>query len=68
MFGRHKKNADGGAVPIAVDATLEGDIHRVEQSVAEYLGAPTGDPVNCSWWRWKDSMLRRTRATHTESR
>ena len=43
MFGRHKKNADGGAEPISVDATLEGDIDRIEQSVADYLDAPTDE-------------------------
>jgi hypothetical protein len=43
MFGRHKKNADGGAVPISVEATLEGDIDQVERSVADYLGDPTDE-------------------------
>jgi hypothetical protein len=43
MFGRQKKNAEGGALPISVDATLEGDIARVEQSVAHYLGDPTDE-------------------------
>ena len=43
MFGRHKKNADGGDERMAVDATLEGDIARVEQSVAHYLGDPTDE-------------------------
>lgn len=41
MFGRHKKNAGGGVMPISVDATLEGDIAQVEQSVADYLGDPS---------------------------
>jgi len=41
MFGRHKKNADGGDERISVDATLEGDIAQVEQSVARYLGDPS---------------------------
>jgi hypothetical protein len=43
MFGRHKKNADGGDEHISVDATLEGDIARVEQSVNHYLGDPTDE-------------------------
>jgi hypothetical protein len=43
MFGRHRKNADGAAMPISVDATLEGDIAQVEQSVADYLGDPTDE-------------------------
>jgi hypothetical protein len=43
MFGRHKKNADGGDENISVDATLEGDIARVEQSVNHYLGDPTDE-------------------------
>jgi hypothetical protein len=43
MFGRHKKNAGGGDEHISVDATLEGDIARVEQSVAHYLGEPTDE-------------------------
>jgi hypothetical protein len=43
MLGRHKKNADGGDERISVDATLEGDIDRVEQSVADYLGSPTDE-------------------------
>jgi hypothetical protein len=43
MFGRHKKNAGGGDERISVDATLEGDIARVEQSVAHYLGDPTDE-------------------------
>jgi hypothetical protein len=38
VFGRHKKNADSGDERISVDATLEGDIAQVEQSVARYLG------------------------------
>ena len=41
MFGRHKNNADGGDERISVDATLEGDIAQVEQSVARYLGDPS---------------------------
>jgi hypothetical protein len=43
MFGRHKRNADGGDEHISVDATLEGDIARVEQSVSRYLGDPTDE-------------------------
>jgi hypothetical protein len=43
MFGRHKKNADGGNEHISVDATLEGDIAQVEQSVALYLSDPTDE-------------------------
>jgi hypothetical protein len=41
MFGRHKKNANGGDEHISVDATLEADIALVEQSVARYLGNST---------------------------
>jgi hypothetical protein len=41
MFGRHKKNADGGSEHISVDAVLEDDITQVEQSVAHYLDDPT---------------------------
>src|SRR5271167_3227807 len=37
MFGHHKKKASGGDSHISVDATLEGDIAQVEQSVADYL-------------------------------
>jgi hypothetical protein len=43
MFGRHKKQAKGGAVHISVDAALEGDIEQVEQSVADYLRDPSDD-------------------------
>jgi hypothetical protein len=41
MFGRHKKHTDGGEDRVQVDAVLESDVTRVEQSVAEYLEAPT---------------------------
>jgi hypothetical protein len=41
MFGRQKKQADGGEERVQVDAALEGDVTRVEQSVAEYLRDPT---------------------------
>ena len=41
MFGRRKKQADGGEERVQVDAALEGDVTRVEQSVAEYLTDPT---------------------------
>ena len=41
MFGRHKKQASGDEDPIQVDAALEGDVARVERSVAEYLQDPT---------------------------
>jgi hypothetical protein len=47
MFGRHKKKAGGAATNVSVDATLEGDITAVEQSVAEYLHDPT-DPARGS--------------------
>ncbi len=43
MFGRHKKNALSADEQISVDATLEGDIARVEQSVAHYLSDPTDE-------------------------
>jgi hypothetical protein len=43
MFGRHKKKAGGGDTNISVDATLEGEIAQVEQSVADYLSDPTDD-------------------------
>ena len=43
MFGRHKKKTGGGDTPIPVDATLEGDIAQVEQSVAHYLNEPSDD-------------------------
>jgi hypothetical protein len=43
MLGRHKKKADGGDGQIPVDATLEGDIAQVEQSVADHLRHPTDD-------------------------
>jgi hypothetical protein len=43
MFGRHRKNADGGTPHISVDATLESDIVQVEQSVADYLRDPADD-------------------------
>jgi hypothetical protein len=41
MFGRQKKQADGGDDRVQVDAALESDVTRVEQSVAAYLGDPT---------------------------
>jgi len=41
MFGRQKKQADGGEERVQVDAALESDVTRVEQSVAEYLRDPT---------------------------
>jgi hypothetical protein len=40
MFGRHKKQTDGGE-RVQVDAALESDVARVEQSVAEYMTDPT---------------------------
>jgi hypothetical protein len=43
MFGRHKKKADGPETRVSVDATLEGDIANVEQSVGGYLHDPTDD-------------------------
>jgi hypothetical protein len=41
MIGRHKKQAGSKDTHISVDATLEGDITQVEQSVADYLSDPT---------------------------
>ncbi len=41
MFGRQKKQADGGEERVQVDTALESDVTRVEQSVAEYLRDPT---------------------------
>jgi hypothetical protein len=41
MFGRQKKHTDGGEDSVQVDATLESDVTRVEQSVTEYLKDPT---------------------------
>ncbi len=41
MFGRRKRQSDGGEGRVQVDATLESDVARVEQSVAEYLKDPT---------------------------
>ncbi len=41
MFGRHKKQGKSDEERIRVDAALEGDVARVEQSVAEYLQGPT---------------------------
>lgn len=43
MFGRHKKKADGRETHVSVDATLEGDVAKVEQSVDDYLHDPTDD-------------------------
>jgi hypothetical protein len=40
MFGRKRKSG-GHEEIVAVDATLEGDIARVEQEVAAYLQNPT---------------------------
>jgi hypothetical protein len=37
MFGRHKKQTDGGETQIPIDAALESDIARVERSVVDYL-------------------------------
>jgi hypothetical protein len=41
MFGRQRKQPGGEGARIAVDATLEGDIARVEQAAADYLENPT---------------------------
>ena len=41
MFGRKKKQTDGGEDRVQVDAALESDVTGVEQSVAAYLGDPT---------------------------
>jgi hypothetical protein len=41
MFGRKKKQADGGEGRVQVDAALESHVTRVEHSVAEYLTDPT---------------------------
>jgi hypothetical protein len=41
MFGRRKKQAGGEEGQIQVDASLEGEVARVERSVAEYLHDPT---------------------------
>jgi hypothetical protein len=41
MFGRQKKQSDGGEERLQVDAALESDVTRVEQSVADYLRDPT---------------------------
>jgi hypothetical protein len=41
MFGRQKKQPDGGGGRVQVDATLERDVARIEQSVAGYLKNPT---------------------------
>src|ERR1700733_14730386 len=41
MFGRHKQQSGGSDERVQVDATLEGDVAQVEQSVAEYLHDPT---------------------------
>ena len=68
MFGRHKKKADGGDEHVSVDATLEGDIAQVEQSVAAICATPPTQPELARSLRWKGSMRRRTRATPTESR
>ena len=37
MFGRQRKQPGGDGAQIPVDATLEGDIARVEQAAADYL-------------------------------
>ena len=41
MFGRQREQPDGEEGQIPVDATLEGDIARVEEAVAGYLEDPT---------------------------
>jgi hypothetical protein len=41
MFGRQKKQPDGGGGRVQVDATLESDVARVAQSVVDYLKNPT---------------------------
>jgi hypothetical protein len=41
MLGRHKKQTGGDEERIQVDATLEGDVAQVAESVAEYLHDPT---------------------------
>ena len=41
MFGRQRKQTDGGEERVQVDAVLESDVTGVEQSVAEYLRDPT---------------------------
>jgi hypothetical protein len=41
MFGRHKKQAGGEGQHVRVDATLESDVARVEQSVTDYLKDPS---------------------------
>lgn len=41
MFGRQRKQTDEGEERVQVDAVLESDVTRVEQSVAEYLSDPT---------------------------
>ena len=41
MFGRHKEQQDAGQEPVQVDAALEGDVARVEQSVTAYLQSQT---------------------------
>ena len=67
--GRHKKKAGGGDRHISVDATLEGDIAQVEQSVADYLNDPTDDSrAGAPGGAGKRSMRGRTRATPTENR
>jgi hypothetical protein len=43
MFGRQKKKTADESSAVPVDATLEGDIARVEQSVQEYLAQPSDD-------------------------
>ena len=43
MFGRQKKKAEGPETRVSVDATLEGDVEQVEQSVDDYLHDPTDD-------------------------
>ena len=41
MFGRHKDQQGAGQEPVQVDAALEGDVARVEQSVTAYLQSQT---------------------------
>lgn len=43
MFGRQRKQPDGEEERIPVDATLEGDIARVEQAAVAYVENPTDE-------------------------
>ena len=67
MFGRHKKQASGEEERIQVDAALESDLARVEQSVAEYLKDPTDTARHRSLRRWNSSTIRRIRVTRTRA-